>query len=82
MDKALAGLAEALKALTVELRKQLQAAVDRERAIHDRPIIAAVVVGGLTILLLLAFAWLYVDRRLVGAGSPGSAPACSRSRAV
>ena len=65
MDKALAGLAEALKALTVELRKQLQAAVDRERVIHDRPIIAAIVVGGLTILLLLAFAWLYVDRRLV-----------------
>jgi adenylate cyclase len=65
MDKALAGLAEALSALTVELRKQLQAAVDREREIHDRPIIAAIVIGGLAILLLLAFAWLYIDRSLV-----------------
>jgi signal transduction histidine kinase/HAMP domain-containing protein len=65
MDRALAGLAEALSALTVELRKQLQAAVDREREIHDRPIIAAIVIGGLTVLLLLAFAWLYVDRSLV-----------------
>jgi signal transduction histidine kinase len=65
MDKALAGLAEALSVLTVELRKQLQAAVDRERAIHNRPIIAGIAIGGLALLLLLAFTWLYV-RNLAG----------------
>jgi signal transduction histidine kinase len=65
MDKALAGLAEALSVLTVELRKQLQAAVDRERAIHNRPIIAGIAIGGLALLLLMAFAWRYV-RSLAG----------------
>jgi len=65
MDKALAGLAEALSILTVELRKQLQAAVDREREIHNRPIIAGIAIGGLALLLLMAFAWLYV-RNLAG----------------
>jgi signal transduction histidine kinase len=64
-DKALAGLAEALSILTVELRKQLQAAVDREREIHNRPIIAGIAIGGLALLLLMAFAWLYV-RSLAG----------------
>src|SRR5918994_2788736 len=64
-DKALAGLAEALSVLTVELRKQLQAAVDREREIHNRPIIAGIAIGGLALLLLIAFARLYV-RSLVG----------------
>jgi signal transduction histidine kinase len=65
MDKALAGLAEALSVLTVELRRQLQAAVDYEREIHDRPIIAGIAIGGLALMLLMAFAWLYV-RSLVG----------------
>ena len=65
MDKALAGLGEALGVLTVELRKQLQAAVDRERAIHNRPIIAGIAIGGLALLLLMAFAWRYV-RSLAG----------------
>jgi adenylate cyclase len=64
-DKALASLASALNALTLELRKQLQAAVDLERAIDNRPIIAGVTIGGLNLVLLLAFAWLYVDRNLV-----------------
>jgi signal transduction histidine kinase len=65
-DKALADLAEALNALSVELRQQLQAAVDRERAVHNRPIIAGAAIGGLALALLLAFAWLYVDRSLGG----------------
>ncbi len=64
-DKALASLASALNVLTLELRKQLQAAVDRERAIDNRPIIAGATIGGLNLVLLLAFAWLYVDRNLV-----------------
>ena len=64
-DKALAALAEALNALALELRKQLQAAVDREREIHDRPIIAGIAIGGLALVVLVAFAWLYVDRNLV-----------------
>jgi adenylate cyclase len=64
-DKALADLAKALNELTLELRKQLQAAVDREQVIHDRPLLAGIAIGALTLALLLAFAWLYVDRNLV-----------------
>jgi signal transduction histidine kinase/HAMP domain-containing protein len=59
-DKALASLAEALQVLALELRKQLQAAVDREREIHNRPVIAGIAIGGLALLLLMAFAWRYV----------------------
>ena len=64
-DKALASLTEALQVLAVELRKQLQAAVDREREIHNRPVIAGIAIGGLALLLLMAFAWRYV-RHLAG----------------
>jgi len=65
-DRALVVLADALNALAVELRKQLQAAVDREREIHDRPVIAGIAIGGLALVLLVAFARLYVDRNLAG----------------
>lgn len=65
IDKALGGLSSALNTLAVELRKQLQIAVDREREIHDRPVIAGIAIGGLTVVLLLAFAWLFVDRYFV-----------------
>jgi adenylate cyclase len=65
IDKALAGLSGALNTLAIELRKQLQIAVDRERKIHNRPVIAGIAIGGLTVLLLLAFAWLFVDRYFV-----------------
>jgi hypothetical protein len=64
-DKALVTLSAALNALAIELRKQLQAAVDREREIHNRPIIAGIAIGGLALVLLVAFAWLYVDRKFV-----------------
>ena len=64
-DKALAALTEALNTLAVQLRKQLQAAVDRERQIHNRPIIAGIAIGSLALVLLVAFAWLHV-RRLAG----------------
>ncbi len=65
VDKALAALAGALNALAVELRQELQAAVERAREVHNRPMIAGIVIGGLSVLLLLAFAWLYVDQSLV-----------------
>lgn len=65
IDRALGSLSGALNTLAVELRKQLQVAVDREREIHDRPVIAGIAIGGLTVLLLLAFAWLFVDRYFV-----------------
>ena len=65
IDKALGSLSSALNTLAVELRKQLQIAVDREREIHNRPVIAGIAIGGLTVLLLLAFAWLFVDRYFV-----------------
>ncbi len=65
IDNALASLSVALDALAVELRIQLQVAVDKEKNIHNRPAIAGVAVGGLAVLLLLAFAWFYVDQRFV-----------------
>lgn len=65
IDKALGALSGALNTLAVELRKQLQIAVDREQVIHNRPVIAGIVIGGLAVLLLVAFAWLYVDRLFV-----------------
>jgi class 3 adenylate cyclase/PAS domain-containing protein len=65
IDKALVSMSDALQVLAVELRKQLQIAVDREREIHDRPVIAGIAIGGLAVLLLLAFTWLVVDRFFV-----------------
>jgi len=65
IDNALVSMSEALQVLAVELRKQLQIAVDREREIHNRPIIAGTAIGGLAVLLLLAFTWLVVDRFFV-----------------
>ena len=64
VDRALVGLEDALNTATIELRRELKAAVDRERAIHNRPAIAGIVIGGSAVALLLAFAWLYVDRHL------------------
>lgn len=51
--------------LAVELRQQLQLAVDREQAIHNRPIIAGIVIGGLAVLLLMILIWAFVDRGVV-----------------
>ncbi len=65
VDRALVDLEDALESATVELRRQLTAAVDHERAIHDRPVIAGIAIGGSAVALLLAFTWLYVDRHLV-----------------
>jgi class 3 adenylate cyclase/PAS domain-containing protein len=65
IDKALRALSTALNTLAVELRKQLQIAVDREREIHDRPVVVGIAIGGLAVLLLLAFTYMYVDRHFV-----------------
>lgn len=59
IDKALVALGEALGTLTRELRQQLQAAVEREQQIHNRPIQVGLAIGGLAIVLLAAFAWLF-----------------------
>lgn len=64
-DRELSELATALNNLVIELRKQLQIAVEREREIHNRPVIAGIAIGGLAVLMIVAFAWLYVDRHLV-----------------
>jgi signal transduction histidine kinase/CheY-like chemotaxis protein/HAMP domain-containing protein len=64
-DQALVALAASLEGLSVELRQQLQIAVDREREIHNRPLIAGIAIGGLAIFLLMLFAWLFVDRTIV-----------------
>jgi signal transduction histidine kinase len=64
-DKSLLSLANSLHTLALELRGQLQVAVARERQVHNRPLIAGAAIGGLAILLLLAFTWFYVDRHLV-----------------
>jgi signal transduction histidine kinase/HAMP domain-containing protein len=64
-DRVLLGLAVALDELAVVLRRQLETAVDRERQIHNRPLVAGIAIGGLALLLLVAFTWFYVDRVLI-----------------
>ena len=65
IDKALSSLSSSLNQLAIELREQLKIAVDRERVIHNRPVTAGIAIGSLTVLFLLAFAWLFVDRYFV-----------------
>lgn len=65
LDATLVNLSSALTGLTRELRIQLQLAVDRERDIHNRPVIAGIAIGGLSVLMLLFFTWLVVDRFFV-----------------
>ncbi|MDW3223903.1 MAG: hybrid sensor histidine kinase/response regulator [Paracoccaceae bacterium] len=65
LDTSLLDVASALADLSRDLRVQLQAAVDREREIHNRPVIAGIAIGGLSILMLLIFTWLVVDRNFV-----------------
>ncbi len=64
-DRALVGLVKALDKLAIELRQQLQLAVDRERAIHNRPVIAGIAIGVLAFLVMAALAWFFVDRSIV-----------------
>ena len=64
-ERGLISLKSALGQLVNELRRQLEEAVEYERQIHNRPIIAGIVVGGLVVLLIIAFAWIYVDGHLV-----------------
>ena len=64
-DRDLDELKVALNNLVVELRVQLQNAVAHEKRIHDRPVIAGIAVGGLAILTIIAFTWLYIDGHLV-----------------
>jgi adenylate cyclase len=65
-DRALLTLEGALTSTAVDLRRELQEAVDHEKTIHDRPVIAGIAIGGSAVLFLLAFAWLYADRHLAG----------------
>lgn len=65
LDAALVDVDSALTDLSDDLRVQLQAAVDREREIHNRPVIAGIAIGGLSVLMLLIFTWLVVDRNFV-----------------
>jgi adenylate cyclase len=65
VDKTLGKLQASLNTLAVELRRQLKIAIDRERRIHNRPVIAGIFMGSLAVLLLLAFTWLIVDRYFV-----------------
>ncbi|WP_170605802.1 adenylate/guanylate cyclase domain-containing protein [Ruegeria arenilitoris] len=65
LDAALVTLSGALEELNRELRAELQNAVNREREIHNRPIIAGIAIGVLTVVMLLAFTWLVVDRNFV-----------------
>jgi signal transduction histidine kinase/class 3 adenylate cyclase/CheY-like chemotaxis protein len=58
IDKALSGLNNALDDMAVQVRKELLAAVDHERKIHNRPIQAGVIIGLIAIALLAGFSWL------------------------
>ena len=59
INKSLEALAEALDILTIELRQQLQTAVEREQQLHNRPIRAGIAIGGIAFVLLTVFAWLF-----------------------
>ncbi len=65
LDAALVSLSDALEALTRDLRAELQSAVNHEREIHNRPIFAGIAIGALTVIMLLFFTWLVVDRHFV-----------------
>ena len=65
LDAALVSLSDALADLIRDLRADLQTAVNREREIHNRPIIAGIAIGVLTVVMLLVFTWLVVDRHFV-----------------
>lgn len=64
-NNALVKLDQTLASLSVELRQQLQLAVDKERSIHNRPIIAGVVIGSVAVALLMLLVWVFVDRGIV-----------------
>lgn len=64
-DDALNELDQNLADLAIELRYQLQQAVNREQQIHNRPVIAGVVVGGLAVVLLMILVWIFVDRGVI-----------------
>lgn len=64
-DRDLVRLKDALNGLVIELRAQLQTAVAYEKQIHNRPVLAGIGVGGLAILVIVAFTWLYIDGHLV-----------------
>ena len=63
-DRALAALEAALDAAALGLRRELQEAVDKEREIHDRPLIAGITIGVTAMLFLVVFTILYADRHL------------------
>ncbi|MEP6066961.1 MAG: ATP-binding protein [Paracoccaceae bacterium] len=65
LDGALDDLAIALDNLTGDLRVQLQLAVDQERRIHNRPVVAGIAIGALSVAMLLVFTWLVLDRFFV-----------------
>lgn len=65
LDASLVDLSAALSDLSQILRVQLQLAVDREREIHNRPVIAGIAIGGLSVVMLLLFTWLVVDRNFI-----------------
>lgn len=60
IDNALVALDRTLDDLALNVRKELQAAVDYEREIHNRPIQAGIIIGIIAILLLAGFGWLIV----------------------
>lgn len=64
-NDTLNNLNKSLHNLALELRRQLQNAVDREKKIHNRPIIAGVIVGVSAVGLLILLVWLFVERGIV-----------------
>lgn len=58
IDRSLVELDQTLDNLVIQLRGDLQAAVDYEREIHNRPIQASIIIGMIAILLLAGFGWL------------------------
>ena len=62
LEEALAGLAELLSMLNVDLGHSQQAAVQQEQSVHNRPIQAGRAICGAAAVLLAVFGWTFASR--------------------
>jgi len=64
LDEALRDLNRILEGLATTLESEIKAAEALERQVRYRPVLAGLIIGGLSTLLLAGFAWVFT-RRLV-----------------
>ena len=62
LDEALSNLGDSLSVMNVQLRIQLELALETESTVHNRRLQAAMIIGFLPALLLTGFAWFFSNR--------------------